>query len=111
MKKLNLKDFKQIKDGRWINKTTGYFVRKPLSTKLSKLSKNNHKKINYPSQRAYNIIKIREYKDKSFSLDFGNRGTCDSRLLYYAEYLREIAMCGIRKQAKETHKHGYIFKK
>lgn len=108
MKRLNLKDFKQIKNGRWINKHTGYFVDSKMARKLNKLAKKSTKSPLIRKHRrephAFKKCLIRVYGPKSkqeFSIDFGQRGFKDSDLLYFGHYFINLANEDVKRDIKD----------
>lgn len=96
-----MKDYKELKNGRWINKHTGFFVDKKMANKLNKLAKKStkhHKKINYPknrAKRASKLMVIRKY-DYKYNVELGKMNNED--ILYISELLKHLVNKRILKR-------------
>ena len=103
-----MKDYKQVKNGRWINKHTGYFVDKNMARKLNKLAKKStkrNKKINYPKHRHQSAVKtltVKVYKDGSFAIN--QHRMDDEDLLYYSHLISKYVDVAMAKYAKADYK-------
>lgn len=91
-----MRDYKRVKNGRWINKHTGYFVDKKMCKKLDRESTKSNK--SDCSKHATQKLVIRKYEDGSFTVD---THMCDADILYFGEMLKQSVIHFIKKDLRD----------